>query len=365
MLVVAIVLCSTISVMMLFRKPDAYMPPENIGRAVYVQNRQLFVHGEPFTVKGVCYSPTPVGQNVETGYNWWEDPETYTNDFPMIKEMGANTVYTFESKDATREALDAAHSNGIFVIMGYWVDWYADLSSPSVRQTMMNKFTSIVRKWKNHPAVLMWAFGSEVNMFYQGDKKDWYTLLQEAAHAAHEEEGENYHPVVGFEADGTSIGDPGLKSDDASLTDLDVWGIDTFTGRSFGNLFLEHRSRTDKPLILGQWGCDAYDEAQGVEDQSTQAEYVGNLWDEIENNLDGNSGVCLGATVFEWSDEWWKSWHPDAGDILVHDTLPDWTNYAYPDPNMNEEWWGITSISPETYEKTPRQVYFVLKERWG
>ena len=83
-------------------------------------------------------------------------------------------------------------------------------------------------------------------------------------------------------------------------------------------------------------------------------------WNEIESSL-APAGVCLGGTVFSWCDEWWKH---SGGDVSVHDTAADWTNYAYSDPNMNEEWWGITSISPETYQKTARQAYNTLKSLW-
>ena len=320
----------------------------------------LTVNGEPFVVRGIAYSPTPVGRDVNSGYNWWSDQETYTNDFPMIHQMGANTIRTYGSIGATRSAMDNAYLENIYVIMGYWVNPHLNLSSESIRQNLVDGFVSVVRKWKNHPAVLMWSFGNEVEQNYGGNVEDWYTLLQEAAQAAHEEEGENYHPVTTAHSDiaGSKLGDPSVKADDASMSALDLWGINSYRGPTFTGLFSEYASKSSKPFILVEWGADAWDGRTSIEDQSTQSEYIRTQWLDIEKNL-GPSGPCLGGTVFEWSDEWWK-----AGSPSEHTTSAQWQNGAYADPNMNEEWWGITEITPGSYVKTPRQAYETLKELW-
>ncbi|MEM2299582.1 MAG: PKD domain-containing protein [Candidatus Hadarchaeales archaeon] len=323
----------------------------------------LLVNGQPFTIKGVCYSPTPIGKSPATGYNWWKDPATYLNDFPMIKEMGANTIRTYGS-DATREALDYAYVNGIYVIMGHWVNYYLDLSIESNRNSEIEKYLRFVRAWKNHPAVLMWSFGNEVEYNYlsagSGRKLvDWYTLLEEACRRIKEED--NLHPVTYSHIDRLGpggIGDKSLKADDESLRSLDIWSLNVYRGSSFGNLFEEYARYSRKPLILSEFGCDALNGSLGVEDQATQASYIRNLWLEIKRKL-APAGICLGGTVFEWSDEWWKAGRPSS-----QENTAQWRNVSYGDPNMNEEWWGITSISDGGYLKTPRQAYYVLKELW-
>lgn len=341
----------------MFHRPDAMPSRVRINRC------QLTVNGSPFVIKGVCYSPTPVGQSVEYGYSWWSDSGTYTYDFPLLKEMGANTIRTYSSLKATRDALDAAYSNGIYVIMGYWVDWNADFSRFSVRRKIMEDFIFMVNKWKNHPAVLMWAFGNEVNSHVESDRSCWYTLLQEVSQAAHREEGPNYHPVITIEDEIGTIGSHLYGSDDVSLSSLDAWGVSSYRGCSFGTLFSDYRSKTKKPLILAEWGCDALDARTQEENQYEQSRCIESLWEEIEANL-GPTGRCLGGTVFEWSDEWWK-----AGDPSVHNKTASWASAGYYDyvpgqNNINEGWWGITAISPISYVKTPRLAYYVLKKLW-
>jgi len=327
---------------------------------VKVEGYHLLVDGEPFVIKGVCYSPIPPGEGV--GYNWWENPSIYQYDFQMIREMGANTIRTYDSTKATEAALDAAYQNDLRVIMGYWVDHGADFSNQTLRQSITNQFLEMVQKWKDHPAVLMWAFGNEVGM-NTAHKQHWYQLVSETTQAAHEIDPN--HPVIVVEGDRLEdLGNPELGSDDASLPDLDGWGINSYRGISFGSLFSQYELRTEKPLILTEWGCDALDVRTMSEDQEMQASYVGNMWNEIEEHLWSAGGRCLGGTVFEWCDEWWKGL-----DSNTHDKTGQWSNPAYYDyedgkKNMNEEWWGITSVSAGTYEKTPREAYYTLMSLW-
>ena len=91
---------------------------------VTVSNRKILVDGKEFFVKGVCYSPTPVGKNVSSGYSWWEH-DNYISDFKLIARMGANTIRTYlpeaSTEQRTRQVLDEAYANGLYVIPGKYV----------------------------------------------------------------------------------------------------------------------------------------------------------------------------------------------------------------------------------------------------
>lgn len=332
---------------------------------VYVINNRLVVNGQDFIVKGVCGITTPIGKDPSNPpyYRWWNDPANYTTDFALMKAMGANTVRGYGEAGITKEALDCAYNNGIYVIVGYWVNDWQDLSNPSVRQKMIDEFVELVENNKDHPAVLMWAFGNEVDYSYPSrgpgnpNVRDWYTLLQEAAQAA--KQVDPNHPILYVNQEITEIGNTNLGADDASLSAVDIWGINVYRGSSFGDLFTEYRSRSSKPLLMAEWGCDAWDGTTGTEDQATQAEYDRALWLEINNNL-VPAGPCIGGTVFGWSDGWWKAGTPSS-----HTTTAQWQNYAYSDPNMNEEWWGIVALNPDNGDKVPREAYYVLKELWS
>ncbi|MFN3966936.1 MAG: hypothetical protein ACK4JE_04500, partial [Endomicrobiia bacterium] len=108
---------------------------------VSILGRKLLVDGKEFIIKGVCYSPTPVGE--ASGYNWSKIPEIYNTDFPMIKSMGANTIRTF-AIPTEKSALDALYNNGLYIIMGYWVNPGQDFSNSTVRTTEKNNFLNMV-----------------------------------------------------------------------------------------------------------------------------------------------------------------------------------------------------------------------------
>src|SRR4051812_4960872 len=88
---------------------------------VTTSGRQLIVNGQPFTVKGVNYSPAPAGHSVSGAgtncigpYQWWTDRPTYLADFPQILTLGANPIRTYGLMNSTGtstqvlQALDAA-----------------------------------------------------------------------------------------------------------------------------------------------------------------------------------------------------------------------------------------------------------------
>ena len=90
--------------------------------------------------------------------------------------------------------------------------------------------------------------------------------------------------------------------------------------------------------------------------------------------LSGNrEGNCLGGVIFEWSDEWWKHNEGYTSDWNVHNTEGGWSEGAYyfdirakGNLNMNEEWFGLVSLSTEKEKKTnkraPKKSFFALKD---
>ncbi len=341
---------------------------------IEIKNNKLYVNDNPFIIKGICYGPIPAGE--ESTYKWDLYPALYNTDFPLIKDMGANCIRTY-NEVTKKDALDAAYKNGLYVIMEMWVNWYGDFSDSTFRSNEINKFKDMVEKWKSHPAVLMWSFGHELiywkNKYGSGSDSDVFTLIEEAAKAAHEVEGQNnFHPVISPIGDmiTNKINKSGEKSTDADMSDLDIWAVQVYRGTNLHSVFTDYENLgSKKPLIITETGCDAYDAKNHKEEQTQQALYIQKQWEEIDRNLifKDSSKDCIGVTFFSWADGWWKY---TGGSANLHNTNGSWPNGNYYDyvtgkSNMNEEWWGITSIFPGTYEKTPRKAYYTLKSYWN
>jgi len=351
---------------------------------VTVNGRQLRVNGQPFTVKGVNYSPIPVastGGAPESGCandsNWWNDHPSYIADFPLIHQMGANTIRTYAVlNDASaanvtqvRAMLDKASANGLYVIMGYYPSHFGSVTDPATQ----TNFLAAVNAYKDHPAVLMWSLGNEQNLD-NGQDPAWYPYLNTILGLA--KQADPNHPFTTVEGECPQCGPAinftigaGVKAD-ASMTNLDLWGVTAYRGKSFNGLFTQLASTTTKPILLAEYGKDAYNDSAQAEDAAMQARYLSAQLNEIQAELSAVNATkpLVGSAWFEWTDEWWKA--SASGDTCsTHDTHIQFTRAGDgDDPNYNEEWFGLASIkpinaitNPSGTARTLRSAYTVLQ----
>lgn len=341
--------------------PSGPLPVKVEGRALLVDTDRDGRY-EPFLIKGVGYQPSPIGGGPAIP----EDPHVIERDFELLRSMHCNTIRTWGS--VHRMLLDCAEQYGIKVIAGFKpYEDTLELGDRANRADLIRAFRDYVAAFKDHPAILFWAIGNEDNYHYKGrDITDWYTLANEMAAAAKAVEGPSFHPVAIVNGDLHNVGDPARHADDASLREIDIWGMNVYIGRSFenshlGNFFYTYAAQSLKPLWLSEYGIDAWDSVSNRVYEEQQADWVGHNWDEI-----ARSGVCIGGTLMAYSDEWWKSGDPDAQDFGGYPIGSP--GQIHPDGYSNEEWWGLVAV-----ERTdggvdlihPRKVCDVLREKWG
>lgn len=154
--------------------------------------------------------------------------------------------------------------------------------------------------------------------------------------------------------------------------DVDILGINVYRGKSFGDLFDKVKATYNKPVLLTEFGADAFNEIDLAEDQKSQAEYNLLNWKEIYENAAGmgKAGNAIGGFTFQFSDGWWK--YKQTSNLEVQDIHASWSNggylydYVHGENNMNEEWFGICAKGATNqrglYELYPRASYYALKE---
>ena len=166
--------------------------------------------------------------------------------------------------------------------------------------------------------------------------------------------------------------------------DIDIIACMIYRGKTFGNLFKSLKADFNKPLIVAEFGADAYDAYLNKEDQNMQAYFLEWQWRQIYENLASNKegiGNCLGGIMFEWTDEWWKynesiQMDNNTEGWKLHNTESNWSNGSYyhdiqakGNKNMNEEWFGIVALSEELEnglnKRIPRKSYYVVRELWS
>jgi hypothetical protein len=204
---------------------------------------------------------------------------------------------------------------------------------------------------KDHPAILMWVLGNEWNYngLYVGmSHADSLARLNEAA--ARIRAIDDTHPIV------TVYGEIPSAQTVEAMPLIDVWGINAYRGLGFGDLFDKFAAVSDKPMFLAEYGADAYDATMDAVNLAAQAEATGALAQEIQNEAPeaGGGGQCLGGTIFEWADEWWKDGSGSPNTQEAGGIAPG--GGPHPDQTFNEEWWGIVDI-----DRNPRPAYDALK----
>jgi hypothetical protein len=294
---------------------------------ITVSGRQVRVGGAPIELRGVCWNPVPRGgthpQNLD--YAGFVD-----RDIPLMRNAGVNVVRTYEPiRD--RAVLDKLHAAGIKVAMTVYSYGGTD---PSAAVGHVNAV-------KNHPAVLMWLVGNEWNYngLYVGMSFDASrNRLEQVASMIRAADGA--HPIA------TIYGDLPSAATVNAMPSINVWGINSYRGYGFGNLFSAWGGVSGKPMFVAEYGADAWDSRSNAVNLNAQADATRNLATEIVNNSTLRGGTTFGGTVFEWADEWWKDGNGSPANQDRGGVAPG--SGPHPDGVFNEEWWGIVTIDRQT-----------------
>jgi len=375
-------------------KPKVYIKKFKNG------HYQLIVDKKPYIVKGVCYSPIPIGQNYE--YDWWSDSnKPWIVDGKLMQEMGINTVRFYQAGENPESVKKVIHDLfqlcGIRTIMGHWLGFWEYpcpfYGDKDFRERIKKEVLEMVNLYKDEPGILLWILGNENNYSFSGQVNPWstdeidkepnpqkqkamrakiyYSFVNEVATEIHKLD-PNHAVALG---NGELMG---LEWAGKFAPEVDLVACIIYRGKTFGNLFKSLKATFDKPVLISEFGADSYDAYLRKEDQNMQAFFLESQWRQIYENLAHNkegAGNCLGGTIFEWTDEWWKHNEYNSESWKVHDTESNWSNGSYyfdikaeGNKNMNEEWFGIVALSEELEnvlnKRIPRKAYYVLREFW-
>jgi hypothetical protein len=304
---------------------------------VTIDGPRVLLGGRAFHIRGVCWNPVPKGKTHPAGLDFAGFAE---RDIPLMQQAGINVVRTYEPLTNVA-VLDKLQAAGIYVLDSVYV-YGGDAASV---------VTARVTPIKNHPAILMWIVGNEWNyngLYVDLPQDQALARLNEAA--ALVRAADPSHPIA------TVYGELPTAQTIAAMPSIDVWGINSYRGISFGDLFSVWHARSSKPMFLAEYGADAYNATAKKYDPDSQAMAVRALTQELADNSVAfeAAGVTLGGAVFEWADEWWKDNAGSADQHEVGGIAPG--GGPYPDQTFNEEWWGLVDI-----DRQPRPAYDALK----
>ena len=358
-------------------------PPPQAPALVRTYGRQLVVRDRlpdgrlappvHYVIKGAAWSPSSRDTRDDFSVRRAEFGKWHLADLQLLRDMNANTVYTFLDFGPNAEGvrvLDNLYKNGLKAIV--------TVDENGTGNT--NKLVEVVTAYRNHPAILAWCIGNEwnINSYHDRFPRTYEGYLAAAAFteslARMIKALDTSHPVVSTHGD---IYPPEMSTLANQLCpSVDIWGLNVYRGPSFTTLFDDWATLTDKPVLLSEYGTDAYRtlmfkvdpvlqdlvSADGAVDEITQAGWNRGLWREIAAHLSALKldHMCLGGIVFEWSDEWWKAQAAFGAQAGRHDNqgfYTSWNPLGHPDSVANEEWFGQVSV-----ERNPRRSYLHFQE---
>ena len=357
---------------------------------------KLQVAGEDYFIKGVVWQYTPRGGDAD--YSLWEKPEEFIRavldyEFSLLEKAGVNSIRSF-SMLPPRWVTYVYEKFGIRTVINPMMGRYGatvggidikfvDYSDELTRETLKAESLQIVREYRDVPGVLMFAFGNESNYSLSWSSFEIENLPegeQETAKARYlyslfnevVAEGKKIAPDKPFTIVNGDIQYIDLIAE--LCPDIDLFGSNVYRGPNFTSLWHDVKDKLDLPVVLFEFGSDAYNALERREDEMSQAQMLKDQWQEMYNKAYGNGeeGNSIGGFVFEWRDEWWK--YRQDRNLDVHDETASWSNKAYKfdwsedDNNMNEEWFGIMALGPLNTDGVqtakPRMAYDLLSRIW-
>ena len=252
--------------------------------------------------------PVPVElRQTDEGWQLLRGGEPYLilgagGDAPLeeLAALGANSVRTW-SVDGAEEILDQAHAHGMTVTLGIWLGHERhgfDYGDPKQVAEQKERVRQAVLKYRNHPALLLWGIGNEMEGFESGDNPAVWTAVNDIA--AMVKQLDPHHPTmtVTSEVGGGRIASVHERSDA-----IDIHGINTYGGART----VAERLRAggaSKPFVitefgsLGPWEVPTTDWGAPYEPTSTQKADI--YKESFEKAVSEARGQSLGAYAFLW-----------------------------------------------------------------
>jgi hypothetical protein len=218
----------------------------------------------------------------------------------QLAAAGANSVRTWGA-DYIGARLDAAHALGLSVTVGIWLGHerhgfdYNDVAR--VREQLQRARQTVLR-YRDHPAVLLWGIGNEMEGFESGDNPAIWKAVNDVAVMVKQLDPVHPTMTVTTEIDGGRI--EGVHK---RCPAIDIHGINAYGGA----LSLAKRYReggATKPYVLAEFGppgvWESAKNAWGAPSEPTSTEKAAFYRRSYEQGVLGAPGLALGSYVFTW-----------------------------------------------------------------
>lgn len=240
------------------------------------------------------------------GYKLFRDNRLYTfngaglsDNFESFAKHGGNSIRTWAEDD---EILDLAHEYGMTVTMCFYIQPerhgmdYNDTESVNKQFERVKQF---VLDNKDHPALLAWSIGNELNLNYSNPMV--YDEVNRISKWIHEVDPN--HPTTTTIA---SINPDVIKDIKERAPDIDYLSVQVY-----GDLFvlqdLLKESNWTKPYMVTEWGAIGHWEMPSTEwgapIEQNSSQKADNYLNGYTRSIAPYGDKCLGNYVFLWGQK--------------------------------------------------------------
>ncbi len=274
---------------------------------------QLFRDGKPYFIKGVGGSRS----------------------LPMLADCGGNSIRTWGADQGLEHQLDEARKLGLTVTVGLWLGHERhgfNYDDPKQVADQLERCRAAITSCKDHPAVLMWGIGNEMEGYDKADSPAIWKAVNDVAALA--KQLDPNHPTMTVVAE---IGAQRLPCISKFCPAIDIVGVNSYGGGP--TLARRYRGAGgSKPFVItefgprGMWESPKTPWGAPIEPSSTaKADSYRKTYE--SSVLPEKDKLCLGSYAFLWGSKqeatstWFGMLLPDGSRTAAVDTLCElWTD---------------------------------------
>lgn len=278
----------------------------------------LMVNGEPFYIRGA---------GLEFG------------NIPALAAHYGNSFRTWRTENGERpalEILDEAHANGLKVTMGIEVARERhgfDYNDAAAVQAQLEDIRRQVIELKDHPALLIWGIGNELNLHYTNPAV--WDAVNDISKMIHEVDPNHL----------TTTSLAGISKKEVDFIKERCPDLDILSVQMYGDLpdlpRLVREFGWEGPYMVTEWGATGHWEVPqtswGAPIEEHSSVKAANYLKRYQGGIEADTLQCLGSYVFLWGNKqertptWYGIFLEDGKETESVDVMHYIWNGAWPD----------------------------------
>ena len=284
------------------------------------------------------WKPIPVKvEKTKAGFTLLRDGKPFlvkgvggTGSLALLAKSGGNSVRTWGRKTWNASSMKPTKHRPGTVMAGIWLGHerhgfnYNDSDQVAKQYDDVRK---IILRYRNHPALLAWGLGNEMEGYAKGDNAAIWSAINNLASLAHKLD--PHHPTMTVVAE---IGGDRVKNIHRLCPDIDIVGINSYGGAA--TLPKRYREAGGaKPYLLTEFGpsgtWEVKKNAWGSAPEPTSTAKAEHYRKTYREAVLGAKGMCLGSYAFLWGQKqeatatWFGMLLPNGNRLAAVDTMTE------------------------------------------